>query len=459
MIIINKTANVQHRSIKGVRTALKRIWLEGKRLGDLVVPGTPMRIKDTSDGIQVTFNTTDAQRTVSRRNNKGVETPIIEINEVNSEFLKTISNDTILRIEITNEGILIEPNKEVVGYRIHERESRIIKKSKNKETIEIGSVFAGGGTFDFCGEQGFKKSGLSTVVRLAIDYDEGAVDNLLKNVSHVFDEKSIIIQSDISLINVARDRIPKLDVLKITPPCVDASPAGKAKKGNKVETSKTAHLVYYYSQLIDQTNPAYIIMENVEGFQNEASFLVVKALIENWGYTIQMRVINSNEEGFSLEARKRMFMVAESNGLVGHFNIDEVASLRTMPEKLSDILDEYADDDPVWKSKAGLIKKEESDIKAKKGFKMQIFDGSESHINTLRAMYAKSGSTDPLIVNKNTGMYRILNKNEHARAKNIDEALVDGLFNTKGHMILGNGLVGSVAEALCFQLGKSIQQL
>jgi len=460
MLLINKPVNLQKKKVKGITTTLKRVWLEGKRLARHVQVGTPMEVKDTEQGIHVIFGSKDGTRTVSKRGSGETQVPVIEINEANSEFLKSVSEDTMLRIAITDKGIRITPNQEVVENRIQERETRTINKQKNGETMEIGSIFCGGGTFDFMGHKGFEKAGLSTVIRLAIDNCQDAMENMAENVSHVFDRKSILIESDISLLKF-NDNMPKLDILKITPPCVDASAAGKAKKGNKIETSKTAHLVYYYSQLLDKTNPSYVIMENVPEFQSEASFLVFQGLLNQWGYKTQIRIIDAHKEKFALETRKRMFLVAESEGLAGTFDLEAVECLRTVPATLGEVLDDVAEDDKSWSPKIGLIEKQERDIKAGKGFRMQVFNELSKYIGTLRAQYQKSGSSDPLVAHPDASkkLFRIVNKNEHARCKGIDEALVHNRTEGQAHKILGNGLVGTVAEAICYNLAKAIKAI
>lgn len=458
MLLINKAVNLQKRKDK---SPLKRIWLEGKRLARHVKIGTGMQITDTDTGIKVVFSNENPDRTVSKRKSRGSEVPLIEINESNSKFLSEISEDAVLRIAINDKGISVCINQETVDLRIKEREERTLKNLADGKPLEVGSAFAGGGTFDYMGHKGFEKSGLATVVRLAIDFEESAVENLAANVGHVFDDKSILIESDISLLKFGANT-PKLDILKITPPCVDACSAGKAKKGNKVETSKTAHLVYYYSQLLDKSNPSYVLLENVPEFQSEASFLVLQALLNNWGYKTQIRVIEANKEGFALETRKRMFLVAESEGLAGTFDIEAVTSLQEVPKQLAEIMDPFESiPEKSWSPKTGLIEKEKRDIEDGKGFRMQIFNGTESYIGTLRAQYQKSGSSDPLFSHpdEDKKLFRIANKNEHARIKQIDEALVEGLTEGEGHTILGNGLIGSIAEAICYHLGKAIKQL
>lgn len=460
-LLINKKVNVKTSTKKGVTSVAKRIWLEGRRLLNIIPIGAKMHIQDSADGIVIEFNREDGTRIVSQRNEKGTIVPLVEINESNSEFLKSISTDTILRFAITSKGIRITPNMQVVEKRVEERETRILKKLAAGTKLEKGSIFAGGGTLDYMGHKGFEKSGLGVVVRLAIDYETGAIDNLIRNCSHVFDDKSVIIESDISLLNID-NRMPLLDMLTLTPPCVDASAAGKAKKGNTEETSKTAHLIYYYSQIIDKTNPAVILIENVAGFAKEASFLVLKGLLDNWGYDLQMRVIESNKEGFSLENRKRMYAVAISKGISDVFDINDVKPLREPAQTMSEILDTtIPTDSKCWTPKTGLIEKQERDIAKGNGFMMQLISPEDTKCPVLRAGYQKSGSSDALFPNPdvNNKTFRILTAQEHALAKTIDVDFIKGCTQGQAHRILGNGLIGSVAEAICYELGTALKKL
>lgn len=458
MLLINKTPNLQTVKIAGEKVIRNRIWLEGKKLARYVAIGTKYLVKDTSEGIIVKFDETLGSKIVSKRSSKGEDKPLIEINESNSAFLRSISNNTMLRIAITHKGIKVTINNEVVDHKIAEREQRIIRKSKSGEKIEIGSVFAGGGTFDYSGHKGFERSKLSTVVRLAVDYDETAVENLIENVSHIFDSKSLIIQSDLTLLDYNKN-LPLLDVLKLTPPCIDSSKAGKAKKGNTCETKKTASLVFYYLKVIELSNPAFILLENVKEFMDQVSFKMLQSMLLSWGYSIQTRIINSFKEGFSLEARERMYMVAESIGLEGSYDIADVMPLSAPEKRLGDILDAYSLDNKAWTPKTGLIEKEKRDIAKGNGFRMRKYTEECTSIATLRAGYQKSGSADPLIVHPEGGLYRILNKDEHASAKGIDIGLVKGRTEGEAHRILGNGLISSIAESLCYQLGLTIQSL
>lgn len=457
MLLINKGINLHTK--RNSSEVQKRVWLEGKRFAKYAPIGMGLKITDNDEEIVIDFvdpNSEEATRTVSKRKARGDYVPLIEINECNSELLTKMSEDEVLRIVVKENGIRIRANKNTVASRRKEREESIKYNVANNIPLDMGSIFAGGGTFDHAGHEGFELSGLSTVVRFAIDNDPDCIENLATNVHHVFDSRSVLIESDISLLNVGNGALPKLNLLKLTPPCTDASKAGKAKKGNKFETSKTAHLIYYYSQIIERTNPAYVIVENVPSFQNEVSFHLLRALLESWEYKIHLRVINSHSEGFSLETRERMFLVAESAGLDSGFDLDHACPIFERKGVLGEILDDVPLDDDCWKSKQGLIEKEKRDREAGKGFRMQIFNEESTYIGTIRAQYTKSGSSDPLIKHPEKDMFRLINKEEHCRLKSLPESFVEGWPETTAHKFLGNGLDGMTAKSITFELGRCI---
>ncbi|MFS1429603.1 DNA cytosine methyltransferase [Vibrio splendidus] len=462
MLLINKTINQKKK--RGSSETENRIWLEGHRFAPYAKIGAGLKITDQNDEIIIEFvepDNTEATRTVSKRNVRGTDAPLIEINECNSAVLAAMSQDEMLRIVVKDNGIVIRANKNTVACRQKEREERIINDVNLGNTIEKGSIFSGGGTLDHSGFEGFKRSGLSTVVRFAIDNDGDCIENLATNVKHVFDSRSMLIESDISLLNVGNGALPLVHILTLTPPCVDSCGAGKAKKGNKFETSKTAHLIYHYAQIIERTNPAYILVENVPNFRNEVSFHLLTALLESWGYNLQLRVINAHEDGFSLETRSRMFLVAESKGLESGFDLDSVKPLESPLTKLGQALDYVSEDASCWSPKTGLIAKQERDLADGKGFRMQVYNDESIKIGTLRAQYQKSGSTDPLIAHPDSEktLFRLLNKNEHARIKSLPESFVASWSNGTAHKFLGNGLDGMVAMSISHDLGLAILNL
>lgn len=478
-LLINKQINLK--SIKENNEVVgqsKRIWLEGRKLLKFFNVNDMLKIIDTESGIFMRPATNEeveeskktkdnSVRKVCGRKNRNtqeVDKAVIEINECNSVNLKNMNDDEMLRIIVKENQVSITVNQNTVAYRKEQRESEVKRKVINGEKLVKGSIFAGGGTMDFSGSDGFKLAGLASVVRLALDFDEDCTDNLMMNLGHVFDEKSLVIQSDITLLNLGNTSLPKLDILSITPPCVDASPAGKAKKGNALETSKTAHLVYYYSQIIDRCNPAIIMIENVPNFRNSISYHVLTSLLSQLGYDMQLRIIDANKDGFSLETRERMFLTAISSDLGIDFDMNNVTPLRQCAQTLGECLDpKFPLNSKSWSPKTGLIAKEKRDKEAGKGFRMQTYTPESDKIGTLRAGYAKSGTSDPLVIHPTPELklFRLLTPVEHSRVKEIRKEFIAGIEDnaTMAHKILGNGLSGMISESWHYALGVSLLKL
>ncbi|MEZ9709208.1 DNA cytosine methyltransferase [Vibrio breoganii] len=458
-ILINKTVNTK--TNKKTQTTEKRVWLEGRKLAPYFNAHDKITIIDTEDGmiIKTADQNEKATRSVSARKNGSL---LIEVNECNSDFLKNVDEDQMLRIIVSKNEVKVKINQDTLKDRIEERNARIKHKVANDEEILKGSVFSGGGTLDFMGHEGLKKAGLKSKIRFLIDNDIDAINNLSTNLRHAMDDKTLIIQSDISLLNLGNNSLPQVDALTITPPCIDCSPAGISKKGNKLETSKTAALVYYYGQILERSNPAYVIIENVPNFMNSVSFQILASLLDAFGYESQIRVIDAHEEGFSLETRKRMFIVAESKGLNSGFDIAKVMPCRQPVQSVEKCLVAISDDDKCWSPKTGLVEKQIRDKEAGKGFMMQVYTPESTKVGTLRAQYIKSGSSDPLLAHpdSNKKLFRIFKGAEHCLIKDMPLSFIEGI-EQEGviHKLLGNGVSPIIAESLHYDLGLSIKSL
>lgn len=172
-LLINKPLNIRKVRKGGEVRTEKRIWLEGKKILKFFNAGDKLKIKE--DGNTITIETTngeDYDRKVSSRTRKsGATLGLIEINESNSELIKKLPENQLMRYVIKPNKIIVSVNKNTVEDRAIERESRLLNKLNNNEELSIGSIFAGGGTFDFSGHKGFEASGLNAKIKFAIDSD------------------------------------------------------------------------------------------------------------------------------------------------------------------------------------------------------------------------------------------------------------------------------------------------
>lgn len=184
---------------------------------------------------------------------------------------------------------------------------------------------------------------------------------------------------------------------------------------------------------------------------------VIRSVLNSLGYTVQERIFNGVDFG-ALENRNRLVIVAISNG-IDNFNIDSIdkGQRYTKPDSINDVLENVPLESTRWKSFSYLAEKEKRDRAALKGFKRQLLTGDEANLGVIGAGYAKMRSTEPYIIHPtNSGLSRILTKNEHARVKNIPEQVIYGLSETVAHEILGQSVVFSVFEALSIGLSKDL---
>ncbi|GIC77056.1 DNA cytosine methyltransferase [Moritella sp. F3] len=450
-LLINKALNL-------MKNGQKRVWLEHGNLIDFCKPGTGLKITDIdADTINVLFTDEDTPRSVSKRNVRGVEKPLIEISEANSDVLKSWADNESLRIVVTTKGINISINKNSIEAKVIARERRFNHSLANSK-ISIGSVFTGFGGLDYSAHEGFEKAGIKTKIRFAIDNYEPSLMNIQKNLSFLLDERSMIINSDIAELNLGSGNLPTVDGLYITPPCIDASVAGRAKKKNTLETSKTCNLAYYYNQIIERSEAGFIVLENVIGYMKTASFQLLTSLLEAWRYRVQIRVIESNKEGYSFENRKRMYLIATSEGIAQDFSINDVINVGdTPPTSLGEFMDTVDIDDKAWKDKLHLIEKQERDKEKGSSFSMQIFDKDSKSISCLRAQVQKSGSSDPLIQHPITKKFRIPSALEHIKAKGYPEWFIDGLGEGQAHYGGGNSIIPNILISLTYFLGMSLK--
>ncbi|MDC3418355.1 DNA (cytosine-5-)-methyltransferase [Aquibacillus salsiterrae] len=102
-------------------------------------------------------------------------------------------------------------------------------------------------------------------------------------------------------------------------PCQDYSVA-RSLSGEKGIQGKKGVLFWQIERVINRTHPKYVLLENVDRLlkspskQRGRDFAVMLATFNNLGYTVEWRVINAAEYGFS-QRRRRVFIFAYKNGI------------------------------------------------------------------------------------------------------------------------------------------------
>ncbi len=451
----------------GESRGVSRVWLEGRKLGLAAFqPGQPLSVTFDKASkkvcLKVAANDEDSQFSVSQRTRFGRIDPLIEIR---SEQFREIFGDVgvLLRVVIKDGVAVIEAHGLTI--RTVERAQRLKTKIENGEPLAIASLFSGGGVIDAAIHDGLQRTGVSSYSKFVVEREFRYIDAMVRNQPDLFKPDSVIVESDIALVEFKRP--PLVEILIAGIPCTGASPAGKAKNAITMaeEHSDAGSCFFHFLNFVAQVKPAIIVVENVPNYMNSAGYAVIKSVLSTWGYQLSDAVLNGVKFG-GLESRDRMCLVAVTDGIeqVGlglGFDFTDVTPVIDKPATLAEVLEEVADDDPSWKSYSYLADKEIKDKAAGKGFKRTLVSatGCETSVPTLRRLYHKGGSCDTFVAHPDGVRSRLFTPKEHARIKGVPARIIAGVSDTTAHEILGQGVIYPVFVALGCALARFLSRL
>lgn len=244
------------------------------------------------------------------------------------------------------------------------------------------------------------------------------------------------------------ERLPRVEILEGGIPCSGSSRAGTTKRKLPVPEAhpEVGHLIAPTIMMVREMQPAIFFIENVVGMKTAGGAFILRNMLRDMGYNCAEVTLDSHDFG-CLEARERWFLVAVTNGL--DIDLSGLAPDSVSRPTIADITDDVADDDERWRTFGYLKTKAERDQAEGKGFKMQVFEATDTKISTLRKFYHKGGSTDPLLRHpRQEGLLRLLTGDEHARCKQVPPELVQGCTDVEKHQILGQSVAYEVVRAL-----------
>lgn len=433
------------------------IWLEGGRLAAAFNPRDKYRIDIDTDNRKVRFVLCeDGDEAVGIRGAKSANPkPLIEYRH--DDLLKVYKVGTKLRVVCVKGKVEISVHNREEQCR--ERLERAVDKITTKQTIQVGSQYTGGGVLDRALHDGFKKAGIDSYLKVAVESEKRYVEALLANQNDLFRDDSILINSLVEDLEFRGSL--KLDAVFLGIPCSGASRAGATKGGLKFaeEHSSVGACFFHSLNFIDSVQPWLVIIENVPPYLKSASYAVITQVLESRGYVIHQTVLNGNFFG-NLENRDRMCMVALTKGLeINDFEFSEwVKPLREREASLSMVLDDVSLHSDEWRSYDYLVKKEISDSAAGKGFKRSLYFGDESSVTTIRRLYHKSGSCDQYLVHpENPALFRKFRSSEHSRIKGVPSHVTENISETTAHEILGQGVTFGAFFSLGFGVLSYLQ--
>jgi DNA (cytosine-5)-methyltransferase 1 len=432
-----------------------RIYLDGlqaSRAG--FSPGDKYEVK-IEDGRSITLTVSqDGSRTVSGRLDKKTgekTTPVIDLNS--DVVLGMFDGMDSVRMIVKRGAIIFLPLASEMAKK--ERLDRLAMKIESGEPIQVGSLTHGVGILANALHNGLIKVGLNANIAFVNEIREDLLDHARVH-NDAWNDKTIGIAApmqemvqDVWLM----DRLPKLEFLDMSLPCSGASRAGSSKlKLEKMEDHPhVGHLVYSALVIISKTQPAVLLLENVEPYAKTASAEILRKQLGDMGYIIHEAVVNGKDFG-CLEHRVRWCLVATTQGL--DFSFDKIIPSVTIVRKVGDILEDIALDDSRWSKNEGLKAKEVRDIADGKGFRLPLVNEYSEKVPTLRKHYQKKGSCDVQVSHPtDPELSRLFTGNEHLRLKGINPALFGDVSDAMKHQGAGQAVQPPVFEPIGERIG------
>lgn len=398
------------------------------------------------------------QRKISRRQRGGQVMPVIDINSV--QALGAFGAGMVAQIELSQERLLIRP---LASELCRMRRLQRLALARMYGRFSSLSLAHGIGVMSQAAHEGFACVGADLSLKAAVEIEE----RWLEHASHRNSAwSSSTMALAMPLQQVAQDdgvlaSIGPVDLLEAGLPCSGASRAGKARRGHgrMEEHPAVGHLVAPAISILQRTQPIAFVLENVPSYAHEASASILRGCLADMGYTVHEIELDASIFA-AVELRVRWFLVAVTRGIEIDLQVALDTYRRThthVTKYVGQLIDEVADNDPMWRSFAYIDAKALRDVRDGKGFAPQLVSMDSVDVPTLRKGYQKAGSTDPLLVHpRNPTLRRQFTVAEHARFKGVPPDLIAGMGFTEGHQALGQSVAYEPVAWLFSVLAKAL---
>lgn len=305
--------------------------------------------------------------------------------------------------------------------------------------MKVVSLFSGIGGLDL----GFIRQGFDLV--FANDNDKYAVKTYRENYSHPIVDKDIT--------SLDPKEIPKMDILIGGFPCQPFSMMGK-EKGFE-DTRGT--LFFNILNIIDyhikyKQKPKVIVLENVRRLLTHDkgnTFDVIKNKLEDFGYTVFYKVLNSADFGVP-QTRNRIFIVAFANEKVQF----EFPKKRKLEITLQDILENNVDKKYFLSEKIipTILSHGTGNYYSKSEIDLKI---ARPLCATMHKMHRANQDN---YVTQNERIRR-LTPREAARLQGFPDSFIFPVSDTQAYRQCGNAVTVNVSEAVAKEIKKSLKEL
>ena len=302
--------------------------------------------------------------------------------------------------------------------------------------MNVISLFAGIGGLD----SGFIQNGFDVI--WANDFDKYAVQTYKANY------KNPIILGDLNQIKL--ESIPNADVIIGGFPCQPFSMMGEMKGFEDTRGTLFFRIVEIIKNQISRGNkPKALVLENVRNLKlhdNGNTFKVIKKTLEDLGYTVYDKILNSADYGIP-QTRNRTFIVCFSNNKT-QFNYPEKKVLDlTLQDLLEhDVANKYYLSDKILPT---ILSNGTGGYKGKSEIDLKI-------ARPLCATMAKMHRACQDNYVTQNGKVRRLTPRECARLQGFSDDFVIPVSDTQAYKQFGNAVTVNVSNAVASMVKNAL---
>lgn len=380
------------------------------------------------------------------------QTVVAIIDDNEATLKKLYKEKSRFRLEPRNQSMLPFYRKEVEVRGVVVQVIRNIQpeeeykpKQKTKHGFNTIDLFAGVGGIRL----GFENAGFKTV--FANDFEPQCKDTYDLN----FKDSKLIVE-DMRKIGI--DDLPKFDFLLGGFPCQAFSIAGY-RHGFKDKKDR-GNLFFDIARIIEERNPEGFLLENVKNLKSHDSgktFEIIEKTLEDLGYFVKSKVLNTMEYGNVPQNRERIYIVGFKNK--NYFDKFEFPKPVKLTKKVTDLLEKnvpekyYYNGKPLYKRLKDFVKEEGKVYQWRRQY---VRENKSGVCPTLTANMGTGGHNVPIIKDKKG--IRKLTPLECFRIQGFPkDYILPTLADSALYKQAGNSVSVPVIEAVAKQMMKVME--
>jgi len=373
------------------------------------------------------------------------QTVVAVIDDDQATLKKLYREKDCFRLQPANQNLLpfYTKNLEVRGVVI-----RIIRNLDNKpidqkeyKTIDL---FAGIGGIRL----GFEKAGFTTA--FANDFEEQCKSTYDLN----FNDSKLIVE-DVRKIGI--NDIPEFDFLLGGFPCQAFSIAGRREGFD--DKKERGNLFFDIARIIKARKPKGFLLENVKNLKSHddgKTFKIIIKTLEDLGYYVKAKILNSAEYGNVPQNRERVYIVGFKNK--NHSDNFSFPKKISLTNNISDILEKNVDKKYYYNDKPLFERLKKYNLSKNKVYQWRrqyLRENKRGVCPTLTANMGTGGHNVPIV--KDSKGVRKLTPRECARLQGFpNNYKLPNIADSALYKQLGNSVTVTVVERVAEQIQRAV---